>query len=303
MIITRLRGGLGNQLFQYACGRALSLRTDNSIRLDVEGYAKEAQEKNRKDTQRSYSLSHFNIRAEIATSEEIRAFKYPLGIISKGWRFAKVKIFRQFNTGFIPKILSKRGDVYLDGYWQTELYFNDHEKEIRADFTLKNPLGSAAADVAAQIRGAESVSIHVRRGDVARDAATNPYFGISTPDYYAAAINHIVSLSKNTNENTGKSINSPRFFVFTDDVAWVKENIKIPEPCTFVSGKNIPDYEELVLMSLCRHNIIANSSYSWWGAWLNANPEKIIIAPKEWVNGAHNRKMHKDTVPSAWIRL
>jgi hypothetical protein len=297
MIITRLRGGLGNQLFQYACGRALSLRTGNPLKLDVSGYEKGVQERNRADTQRAYSLSHFTIEENIASAEEIRALKYPLGIVSKGWRFVKVKIFRQFNTGFIPRILSKTGDIYLDGYWQTEIYFRDHENKIRQDITLKEPLSPAAAAIALDIQKTVSVSIHIRRGDVARDAATNPYFGICTPEYYGAALNYM-------NEH----VEDPHVFIFSDDPDWVRQNIKIPQPFTFISDKNpdgsLRDYEELILMSLCRHNVIANSSFSWWGAWLNANPDKVVVAPKAWITGAgRDKRLHKDTVPSTWIRL
>ena len=299
MIITRLRGGLGNQLFQYVCGRALSLRASNAgnlLKLDVEGYAPAAQEQNRTDTKREYSLSHFSIVEDIASADEIRRLKYPFGIVSKGWRFAKVKVFRQFNTGFVPRVLSWTGNIYLDGFWQSELYFKDAEETIRKELTLKKELGPQATSIAEKIKtiGGASVSLHVRRGDVARDAATNPYFGICTPTYYEAALTYIKKYTAN-----------PHIFIFSDDPAWVKENIKITEPHTFISDENkgnlLPDYEELVLMSMCAHNIIANSSFSWWGAWLNANPSKIIVAPKEWIT--RSKRQHKDIAPPSWIRL
>ena len=153
MIIINLKGGLGNQLFQYAAGRALFLRqqekntvvnedknADNNdlnsiLKLDITGYERTKNS----DTPRRYSLSPFNIKAEIATREEIIKLKYPLGIISKGWRFFRARVLRQFNTSFVPHVFNTSGSIYLDGFFQTEKYFLDKEKEIRDDLTLKNP--------------------------------------------------------------------------------------------------------------------------------------------------------------------
>lgn len=305
MIITRLRGGLGNQLFQYACGRALSLRTKNAMKLDVSGYQKTVQEKNRADTQRDYSLSHFAIQEDVASPAEIQALKYPLGIFSKGIRFIRIKIFRKFNIGFDRKLfkrLSRKSSVYLDGFWQAELYFKDHQESIRKEIRLKEPMSAAAREIASEIQKNKDldiapVSIHVRRGDVSADGSGNAYFGISTPEYYAKAFNYIDERRKSG------TITPADFhvFIFSDDPAWVHANIRIPYASTVVSGRNIPDYEELILMSLCNINIIANSTFSWWGAWLNSNPQKLVLAPSRWaVRGEHN---HKDTVPSSWIRL
>jgi hypothetical protein len=286
MIIINLRGGLGNQLFQYACGRALSLRNGEPVKFDITGYAKTANS----DTPRSYLLSKFNIHDEhIATDQEILALKYPYGILSKLYRRIRTKI-GLFNIGFVPRILRKKGNVYLDGYWQTEKYFIDKEDVIRKELSLRYPLSAPAQAMAELIKkNSPSVSLHVRRGDVARDAKTNPYFGITTPEYYSDALNYI-----------SRKVAQPHVFVFSDDIEWVKQNIPISLPATYVSG-NIPDYEEVTLMSMCEHNIIANSSFSWWGAWLNRNRGKIVIAPKEWIK---KRKLqHKDITPSSWTRI
>ena len=307
MIITRLRGGLGNQLFQYACGRALSLRTDNPQKLDIEGYERAANG----DTPRSYLLSHFNIIEDIATLDEIRRLKYPFGIASKAWRYASTKFLRRFNTGYIPRYMHAKGDIYLDGFWQTELYFADTETTIRKELTLKDPLGATAqtfADqiVAAKKNGVTTVSLHVRRGDVARDAFKNPYYGITTPAYYKKALAALVEkLAARAGNGENAARQNIRIFVFSDGIEWTKENIDIPFPTTYVDGgdasNKIADYEDLALMSMCDHNIVANSSFSWWGAWLNPNPEKIVIAPKDWIRT--NKHRHKDTVPSSWIRV
>jgi len=288
MIIINLKGGLGNQMFQYACGRAISLRNEEKIKLDITGFERT---KNM-DTPREYYLSHFNIFCnEIASGGEIQILKYPLGIVSKGWRFFKVKILRQFNIGFIPKIFNAKKSIYLDGFFQTEKYFIHCADTIRKEFSLKEPMGQAAQAVASKIsKEPESVSLHVRRGDVARNVATNPYAGITTPEYYRKALEYI-----------GSKLKKPHVFIFSDDPKWVVENIKISFPSTVISSSGIPDYEEIILMSQCRAHIIANSSFSWWGAWLNPRPDKIVIAPKQWIRKMQWR--HKDTVPKSWIRL
>jgi hypothetical protein len=297
MIITQLNGGLGNQMFQYACGRALSLRNKDMLKLDISGYAMP----NGIDTPREYSLSYFNIEENIATADEISALRFPHGAISKYAAIFRKKILRQFNVGFRPGIFFKKGNAYLEGFWQSEKYFLDCADAIRKDLTLKKSLSPAAQVIANAIGNATegndiapAVSIHIRRGDIARDAKTNPYYGIATPEYYSKALLHIA-----------EKIKTFRVFVFSDDMEWTKKNIVIPYPTTYVSGgsKNsqIPDHEEIILMSMCKHNIIANSSFSWWGAWLNRNSDKIVIAPKEWI--IRNKSWHTDTVPNTWTRL
>jgi len=295
MILIRLKGGLGNQLFQYAAGRALALRQkkintsgEPQIKLDVTGYGV----RSGLDTVRHYTLDIFNIRSEIATSEEIRKLKYPHGIISKGWRFFKAKILRQFNTGFVENIFNTQGSIYLDGFFQTEKYFIDHEKEIRDDLTLKVPLSNEFRKILDIINTTPyTVSLHVRRGDYVQDQNTNKYHGTCDKEYYKKALEILT-------EKIGKNLH---IFIFSDDIDWVKENMLINYPVTYVSSPNIKDYEELILMSACKHNIISNSSFSWWGAWLNKNPDKIVIAPKRWV--MKDEKRFKDICPNSWIRI
>ncbi|MDE2188786.1 MAG: alpha-1,2-fucosyltransferase [Patescibacteria group bacterium] len=294
MIIINLKGGLGNQLFQYAAGRALSLRQENKtgikvpIKLDITGYGKD----NGIDTVRRYSLEPFNTRASIANRDEIRRLKYPFGVVSKGWRFFKAKILRQFNTGFVPRIFNTKGPIYLDGFFQTEKYFLDTEKEIRSDLTLKNPFSVKAQGISAQIeKTVNSVSIHVRRGDYVTDAKTNQHHGTCGHEYYSKALEYIAS----------KIGTDFTVFVFSDDIEWVNKNLPLPYPAVYVSSPDIPDYEELILMSQCHNHIIANSSFSWWGAWLNPHADKIVVAPKQWVRTGKDAM--KDIVPNSWIRL
>jgi Glycosyl transferase family 11 len=304
MIILTLKGGLGNQLFQYACGRAICLRTGNSMKLDASGYEKTRNS----DTPREYVLSKFNIHNEqIASESEIQRSKYPHGIFSKLYRRIRTKI-GLFNVGFVPRILYKKGDAYLDGYWQTEKYFLDQAPTIRKELTLKNPLGQSAQHFDDLI-----VTQKNRRGDVARDAWKNMYYGITTPEYYRRAL---IALTERIGASAGHTavddvnnktiLNLPEkqplhIFVFSDDIEWVKQNIPIPFSTTYIQGAGIADYEELTLMSRCDHHIIANSSFSWWGAWLNPNPEKIVIAPKQWIR--KRQWQHKDICPPEWVRV
>ncbi len=294
MLVMNIKGGLGNQLFQYAAGRALALRRDddkkgiNSIKLDITGYG----ENNGIDTIRHYALSPFNINAEIASADEIKKLKYPLGRISKVLRFIKIKILRQFNTGFNSSIYNSKKPLYLDGFFQTEKYFIDKEDEIRKDLTLKDPLSPRAVEILAKINSCpNSISLHIRRGDYVSDKNTNQNHGTCDMDYYKKAIEYINS----------KIGNDMQVFIFSDDIEWAKENLKFDYPTIFVSSPEIPDYEELILMSKCKHNIIANSSFSWWGAWLNQNHDKIVIAPKKWV--LKNENNFKDIIPEKWHKI
>ncbi len=283
MIITRLGGGLGNQMFQYTIGRALALKNNDVLKLDISTYTPEYP--------RQYGLKHFNIDEHFATPEESRKLRLPYGFFSRVIRSFRARVLRQFYVGYHPEVMERKGDVFLEGFWKNEKYFLDIEQVIRKDFTLKNPLSAMSRAFKEKIQAERiSVSLHVRRGDYVNDEKTGIYHGVCSPEYYRKAIEKIKE-------------KCPAFilFVFSDDILWVKENMKFDIPAVYVSHKDIPDYEELVLMSLCSHNIIANSTFSWWGAWLNANPEKIIIAPYRWL--AKTGDDHYKEVPDSWIKI
>ncbi|MDD5068946.1 MAG: alpha-1,2-fucosyltransferase [Candidatus Pacebacteria bacterium] len=283
MIIFNLKGGLGNQMFQYALGRKLSLQNKDILKLDATLFDKE--------NQRRYTLGHFLIQGDIATQEEIRRIKNPHGPLSHLKHLFKKKVLRQFNVRFLPEILLLKGDIYLEGYWQSEKYFKDIRPILLNDFTLKDGLSEQATRTLMQIRNTKNpVSIHVRRGDYVKSQEAKAYHDMCSPSYYRQALEII----KNKTD-------SPSFFIFSDDIDWVKGNLKLEGSVTYVSNPAIKDYEELILMSACKHNIIANSSFSWWGAWLNQNLEKIVIAPEKWAN--ISPKIYKDIVPESWIKI
>lgn len=293
MIIIRFKGGLGNQLFQYACGRSLlinqsEIESVRNLLLDITWYGIPISH----DTPRKFLLNKFNTIGSIASLKEIIRIKYPYGYISRISRFIKIRIFRKGNPSFTDKFLNKKGDIYLDGFFQTEKYFADQAQTIRKELTLKNPLSRPALKIQNDIMNSNnSVSLHIRRGDYVENAKTNQYHGTCSLGYYSKALEYITN-------KIGRDIN---IFVFSDDIDWVKNNLKFDFPTTYVSSKEIPDYEELILMSKCKHNIIANSSFSWWGAWLNNNSGKIVIAPKRWAN--KDEDSFKDIIPSSWIKI
>jgi len=286
MIITKLMGGLGNQMFQYAAGRALSDTYNTSLKLDISYYEKEDIFK------RSFILDKFNIIGNIATVDDKQKF------INKNYLY---KLAEKLKPSFKRKIIIEKpfeyyrdfekigDDAYLDGYWQSEKYFKHIESIIRNEFTLKN-ISKAVKEIIFDIEKNNTVSIHTRRADYVTLKNVNERYGICSIEYYQAAINNI-----------SEQINSPNYYIFSDDVAWVKENLKLKGPMTVVSEDGFNDYEEIIIMSKCKYNIIANSSFSWWGAWLNENSNKIVIAPKKWLSTDEFDVSYM--LPNNWIKL
>ena len=290
MIIVRLRGGLGNQMFQYALGRTLSLARGTSLKLDLSPF--------RHHRLRSYALGRLNVHEDFAAPGEVRRavvmgwLNDALERISgrppepRAWSRVRESGFR-----FDGRIFHARENCILDGYWQSEKYFASAAGAIRRDFTLKDPLDSDNEVMAQAISSCNSVSVHVRRGDFVTDPRTLDVHGTCSPDYYREAGALIA----------GK-VDDPRFFMFSDDPEWARSNIRLGKTVTQVTH-NGPERPcaDLHLMSLCRHHIIANSSLSWWGAWLATRPSKIVVAPKQWFrNAPHDTS---DLIPDGWIRI
>jgi len=286
MIIVNLKGGLGNQMFQYAFGRSLSVANDVEMKIDVKTLLAPEESGN---IERPFSINQFNIATEIATEAEINKIKPQKNWLQKNAARISHKLFGDQTVMFNKKYTEVIGDTYFDGYWQSPLYFNEIRDQLLSEFALKEALSQVAQDFNESIQSSTSVSLHVRRGDYATNTRVLREFGVCSIDYYKTAIAHIKS-----------KVTSPRFFIFSDDIAWVKENLDLDASATYVKDSAITDTMELVLMSQCQHNIIANSSFSWWGAWLNQNPEKIVVAPKPWFNIT---PYDKNLIPGDWIQL
>lgn len=295
MIIVRLWGGLGNQMFQYAAARRLAHVNGDRLKLDVSWFGRQAQG----DTPRRYELGVFDILEEFASSAETARLRGP--DIRRWPRFLKrlaapLGIPRRTYVGekhyhFDPQILELRGDVYLDGYWQSGKYFQDAADVIREEFTLKSQPTESNARLLEEIADCDSVSVHFRRGDYVTNPSAAAYHGVASLDYYAAAMSEV-----------RRRVPESRFFLFSDEPEWVKQNFKTDLPLTYVEG-NGPDRggEDLRLMSACRHHIVANSSFSWWGAWLGGNREKVVVAPQRWFMAGDNDT--KDLIPEEWLKI
>lgn len=287
-VTVRLIGGLGNQLFQYATARALALRNGGAVRLDVSGFEAYGL--------RRYELDAYPIGATLASAQDLAAFETqspPAGILGRVMRKLRppARIYREPHFHYDPQLASQELPIYLDGYWQSERYFVEAADQLRRDLTPREPLDPDNAALADQIDAAEAVSLHVRRGDYVSNAHTNAYHGVCSLDYYRAAI----ALMR-------QRVDTPHFFVFSDDHDWTRENLRIDGPTTYVTA-NPADrgFRDMQLMARCRHHVIANSSFSWWGAWLNPSPHKIVVAPKGWFASQDNDT--RDLLPTGWIRL
>ncbi len=287
MIILGLKGGIGNQLFQYAFGRHLALRNDCELQFDTEGLRRANEIGN---IYRDFALPAFNIPTIEASRADIVRLKYPYGPLSKAWRLFRGKVLKQYYIMYDERLLTRRGEYYADGYYQSPRYFDAIRPTLLADLTLKNPLSSGAATIATRIAGATAVSLHVRRGDYATNPRVIYEYGTCSVSYYRTAMKHIES-----------AVSTPvTYFVFSDDIAWVKDNLPVGADTVYVDDPTISDVESLTLMSLCTHNIIANSSFSWWGAWLNQHPEKMVVAPTPWFE---HQPTDPDLIPNDWIRI
>lgn len=292
MIIVKLMGGIGNQMFEYAAARRLAHVHNATLKIDL-GWFENCQAA----SPRPYELHVFDITESFASKEEISGLVPAAGSkwrrlvprFSPARRPGMFVVEKHFH--FDPEILKLPNNVHLDGYWQSEKYFRDVTDTIREEFKVKAAPDENNRRMADMIKDSQAVSLHVRRGDYVTNPATGEYHGTCPLDYYQTAIEMVASKAKN-----------PHFFVFSDDPAWVKENVKSQHPMTFVDF-NGPDkaYEDMRLMSLCRHHIIANSSFSWWGAWLSKNPGKIVIAPSRWFNSQEIDT--KDLIPKEWLRI
>ena len=271
MVIVKLISGLGNQLFQYAFGRQMALINNLPLKLDTSFY----------ETQhlRGYLLNHYNINAQIATKKDIDSVLKPGDPVSKLQRYfsGNNKYYYKERKwwGYDPTLLSiKRKRAYLDGYWQNYKYYNKIDEQVLSEFTLVDEVELLGYKTYSKILHDESsVSIHIRRGDYITDCEANKTMGVLPMSYYYNAISNVM-----------QNVPNARFYIFSDDLNWAADHLKIDNPVTLVDIANgQKDYLELNMMSKCRHNIIANSTFSWWAGLLNKNSDKIVIGPKDWV--------------------
>jgi hypothetical protein len=289
MIIVQLKGGLGNQLFQYAAGLSLASFHHTDVKVDVS-------EVNRSDKQigtfRSFDLQQILLEPIIASEAEIKKVQ-PQGInkyIEKIKKPYQRRCYKEVDFSFDEHFFKAKDNIYLKGYRQSEKYFQGIKEKIRTEFQIKPSVIERVEEKAEQIRNEHSIAIHIRRGDFS-NAIVREYHGVLDATYYQQAITRLKS-----------QIGECRFYIFSDDPTWVGENLQFPSAIDIVSG-NISQsaIEDFYLISQCKHQIIANSTFSWWAAWLNPNPDKIVIAPKKWFNNAPYDT--RDLIPDSWIKM
>jgi len=298
MIVVGLMGGLGNQMFQYASAKAVARNLNTNLRLDITLLLNRKMDSN--FTYRNYELSPFDVKEKVVTRLHQKLFVPDLFSATEKEKRRNEKCRKWLNYHlyqeqdeftFEKRILSVKNNTYLFGYFQTEKYFENIRKDLLTNFQLREELDNRNLNLLQQINATESVSLHVRRGDYV-NAATSIHKILTPANYYKAAV-----------EKIKQHIVSPHFFIFSDDPDYVRAEYSfLDDPVTFISNNvGTQSYRDIELMRHCKHHIIANSSFSWWGAWLNENAQKLVVAPGKWLNEKASNLSPLDLLPSGWV--
>ncbi len=299
MTIVKIQGGLGNQMFQYAFAKNLE-KKGFDVFLDTSLYKKGLSRGGINYTHNGFELERlFSISYKEASVQQTKKLAtLPTSIFMRFRRKYITKKTHYIDKVFkyTPKIYDTTDDIYLEGYWQTEKYFSDIENEIRSTFSFTKPISEKSQSTVEQIQSNTAASIHVRRGDYLQGGIHD----VCTKTYYNNAISHAIASAK-----------IQVFFVFSNDIEWAKENLNFNTiPAVYVDWNTGKDsWQDMYIMSQCSVNIIANSSFSWWAAWLNANKDKKIIAPSIWNRRELDFKDnyytfdYSDVVPDSWERI
>lgn len=295
MIMVKLGGGLGNQMFMYALGRHLAIKNNAVLKLDTGAY--------RLGDYRKYALGCFCIMEDFASMEEVEKLANPEGVkvtrrrgfleklLGLTGNLKRSHVYEERSFVYDPNLLELKGDIYLEGLFHDERYFKEIKDVICKDFSFKHQPEGRNKEIADKIEAVNSVSVHVRRTDLVTNKLFFESHGVCSLNYYKFCMEKIFSMT-----------NAPYFFVFSDDIVWARANLRFDAPVMFVDHNNEEHcHEDLRLMSLCNHHIIANSTFSWWGAWLNPNPGKIVLAPGNWIKKV--KKKDVMIVPNGWIKI
>lgn len=295
MIIVRLRGGLGNQLFQFAAAHSLAVVKGVELKADLYTYTRHPL--------RKYELHNFNIKLPEASRDEVHRFtgtNFVARYLNKRSNYFHCpSVFAQPHYHFYEDFFSLPVPIYLSGYWQSERYFSNVAGTIRNMITPAHSMDQRNSDLIAFLQTTDSVAVHIRRTDY----TGTPFFRPMDLDYYRRAFDFIQT-----------RISEPRFFVFSDDIGWSRQQLADLANATFVDHNTGPDsYKDLLVMSACRHQIVANSTFSWWAAWLNNYPHKTVVAPQTWFHNTYLTNKEpvypcrlyntRDLIPAGWTRL
>lgn len=287
-IIVKLNGRLANQMFEWAFVKVLSKKSGKNVLID--------------DSEETLKLDCFKLISNLKTVKKPLSYKILRKIIPfrnlrnkiTALKFNQLPVILEKNfCTFQKELLEINKPCYVKGFFQTEKYFKDIREDLIKDFSLNIALNEQNKKLLEQIKSTNSVSIHFRRGDYTKKRVADKY-GSCSVEYYKNAVDYIMNSTK-----------MPiTLFIFSDDIEWVRNNVKYDCETVYVdinSGKQ--GYFDLELMKNCMHNIIANSSFSWWGAWLNENEDKIVVAPQWWMKDIDTTEENVDIIPENWIKL
>ena len=291
MVIVRLIGGLGSQMSEYAYAKALESK-GYDVKIDAttfESYMLHG-----------YELDKYNIDLECSTKEENdrhRPNNIVIKILSRilnkiGINILSLKVVREKSFIFDQKLLEINNEAYVIGDFFSEKYFKDIRSTLLKQFSIKGRPSSYMKDMEVKIpEAANSCFIHVRRGDYFHNKSVNKVHGVCSVDYYQNAAKYVQS-----------QVGSLQYFIFSNDIEWCKENLKIDNATYMENQERASPHEDIYLMSLCKHNIIDHSSFCWWGAWLNQNENKIVVAPKKWFSNEKLQKQSRDIYCENWVK-
>lgn len=294
-MIVSLYGGLGNQLFQYAVGRSISVRFNAPLVLDLTWFDEVLHQSSM--TVRKYALAPFDLpvqlRSSITTPNKFSRIQSIMSsFISRrlGIHFGE-KRFTESSFRFDKEVLHLRPPVWLSGYWQSHYYFDDATELIKNDLISAQKLSKNSDEILKKICSLDAICVHVRRGDYVTNKNASLFHGLCTPEYYLKGVKLVA-----------QGLKRPHGFVFSDDPEWVKANLDIGLDFTVVDVNGSDEaHQDMWLMSACKHFVIANSSLSWWGAWLGNDAEKRVIYPSRWF--ADRTINTSDLCPDEWISL
>ena len=285
-VVVGLSGGLGNQMFQYAAGRSLALRLGVPLTLDLSWFAGKSE--------RQFALSAFQIEANLCCqSEWLPAHGLKLiSRLSRRWRSSifDVPVWREPHFHYSKEFTLLSEPVFLEGHWQSERYFQKISTYLTREFRLRMPLPHASEILLDEIKASDAICVHVRRGDYLSNPAAAKVHGTCSADYYRTGVVELC-----------QGLTKPHCYVFSDEPAWVRNNITFDCPMTVIDINGPQEaYLDFTLMAACSHFLIANSSLSWWGAWMGSNNTKKVIAPARWFLTPD--KDTRELLPESWLR-
>lgn len=283
--------GLGNQMFQYAYYKAIKSR-ENNIYGDLNSFRRDEKIHNGYELERIFKINieeKFTIFNNFFSRARLKRINLFIKIIHKILRKLKLIIYIEDWNESIEERLNKKRVYFLTGWWQSEKFFKNIEDEIKKEFKFPEITDKNNRKIIEKIQNTNSIAVHVRRGDYLNDKGLG---GLAPLEYYKRGIGYIENKIKN-----------PVYFIFSNDIEWCRKELNLKENVYYIDwNKGKDSYKDMQLMSLCKHNIIPNSSFSWWGAWLNSNPNKIVVAPEKWFNDC-TKMDYSNIVPESWVKM